>query len=209
MDLGKGLGHLTCSTLVHPGDDWAQMWESLTTSVPKVKARIAPKDRAGVSLRLSARSAELLAGNRAERDRLRKCLGDHDMDLFTVNAFPYGPFKGPTVKEQVYEPDWRPDERTRYTIRVAEDAFVAWEKDPGPREWRTHFHVPVFLEELGVFRTTRFPIENAHRCHTAKPLSRQIEIETDTWDVLPDNLRTGDIVGYVCRELDWVRGQLA
>ena len=54
MDLGKGLGHLTYSTLVHPGDDWPQMWDSLTTYVPKVKARIAPKDRFGVSLRLSA-----------------------------------------------------------------------------------------------------------------------------------------------------------
>ncbi len=65
MDLGTGLGHLPWSTLVHPGDDWAQMWERQTTSVPKVKARIAPKRRFGVSARLSAKSAELLAGNRA------------------------------------------------------------------------------------------------------------------------------------------------
>jgi hypothetical protein len=26
--------------------------------------------------------------------------------------------------------------------------------------------------------------------------------------VLPDHLKTGDIVDYVCRELEWVRGQL-
>jgi hypothetical protein len=26
--------------------------------------------------------------------------------------------------------------------------------------------------------------------------------------MLPDSLKTGDIVDYVCRELDWVRGQL-
>jgi hypothetical protein len=89
-----------------------------------------------------------------------------------------------------------------------EDAFAAWEKNPGPREWRTHFHVPVFLEDLGPFRTTRFAIEDALRFHKAKPLSRQLEIETYTWDVLPDNLKTGDIVDYVCRELDWVKGQL-
>jgi hypothetical protein len=90
-----------------------------------------------------------------------------------------------------------------------EDAFVAWDKDPGPREWRTHFHVPVFLNEIGPFRTTRFAIEEALRFHKARPLSRQLEIETYTWDVLPDNLKTGDIVDYVCRELDWVRGQLS
>jgi hypothetical protein len=26
--------------------------------------------------------------------------------------------------------------------------------------------------------------------------------------VLPEHLKTGDIVDYVCRELEWVRGQL-
>jgi hypothetical protein len=89
-----------------------------------------------------------------------------------------------------------------------EDAFAAWDKDPGPREWRTHFHVPVFLDDLGPFRTTRFAIEDALRFHKSKPLSRQLEIETYTWDVLPETLKTGDIVDYVCRELEWVRGQL-
>jgi hypothetical protein len=398
MDLGNGLGHLTYSTLVHAGDDWAQMWESLTTYVPKVKARVAPNRRFGVSLRLSASSAQTLVGSKPEREKLKKFLGDNDMYLYTVNAFPYGPFKGAIVKEKVYEPDWRSEERTRYTMNVAdvladvapddiapsiqsaplgfkprvtgsdvvasftehvlrvaahlialeartgrvvtlalepeplcflettdetveyftkhlysgaaatalaklagipiseahvglrrhvgivfdichqavefenisdslqklvdagipifklqeaaalhvpqvtqgiveqlkryadtiyltqtiekrngkltrylnlEDAFAAWEKDPGPREWRTHFHVPIFLEELGPFRTTRFAIEDALKFHKAKPLSRQLEIETYTWDVLPENLKTGDIVDYVCRELDWVRGQLS
>jgi hypothetical protein len=398
MDLGNGLGHLSYSTLVHPGDDWEQMWASLTTYVPKVKARIAGNQRFGVSLRLSASSAQTLVNSAAERDKLKKFLGDNDMYLYTVNAFPYGAFKGTTVKEQVYEPDWRSEERTRYTTNVAdvladvcptdiapsiqsaplgfkprvtggdvvasytahvlrvvahlvaleartgrtvtlalepepscflettdetveyfsrhlysgaaaeslaklaripisqahgalrrhlgvvfdichqaveyeniaealqklvdagipifklqeaaalhmpqvtqstvdtlkryaktiyltqtvekkngklrrflnlEDAFAAWQNDPGPREWRTHFHVPVFLDDLGPFRTTRFAIEEALRLHKRKPLSRQLEIETYTWDVLPENLKTGDIVDYVCRELAWVRGQLA
>jgi sugar phosphate isomerase/epimerase len=397
MDIGNGLGHLTYSTLVHPGDDWAQMWKSLTTYVPKVKERVAPNQRFGVSLRLSASSAASLVRSRAQRDKLRKFLDDNDMYLYTVNAFPYGEFKGTRVKEQVYEPDWRSEERTRYTMNVAdvladvvpadispsiqsaplgfkprvtgpdvvasytdhvlrvaahlvaleartgrtvtlalepepycflettdetveyfsnhlysgeaatklakmaqipiseahialrrhvgvvfdichqaveyeniseslqklvdagipifklqeaaalhvprvtqkivdalrrytetiylsqtiqkkagkltrflnlEDALAAWNKDPGPREWRTHFHVPVFLDELGPFRTTRFAIEDALRFHKAKPLSRQLEIETYTWDVLPDHLKTGDIVDYVCRELEWVRARL-
>ena len=102
---------------------------------------------------------------------------------------------------------FRVDQLTRFLN--LEDAFIAWEKNPGPREWRTHFHVPVFLDDLGPFRTTRFAIEEALRFHKQKPLSRQLEIETYTWDVLPDNLKTGDIVDYVCRELDWVKGQLS
>jgi len=397
MDLGNGLGHLTYSTLVHPGDTWDEMWQSLTTYVPKVKERIAPDRPFGVSLRLSAASAATLAGDAAARERLKAFLADGDLYLYTVNAFPYGPFKGRVVKEQVYEPDWRSEERTRYTIDVAdvlaevapegiapsiqtaplgfkprvtdagvvesytehvlavaahlveleqrtgrtvtlaiepepycflettdetvayfgehlysgrgaarlaalagipiseahvalrrhlgvvfdichqaveyedmgeslrklvdagipilklqeaaavqipevteeivevlsryaqtiyltqtlerregritrylnlEDAFAAWAKDPGPREWRVHFHIPVFLDELGPFRSTRFAIAEALAVHKATPLSSQLEIETYTWDVLPENLKTGDIVEYVCRELEWVRDEL-
>src|SRR6516164_11005486 len=120
MDLGKGLGHLTYSTLVHPGDTWEDMWHSLTTYVPKVKESIAPKEPFGISLRLATASAERLVNDKKERDKLKKFLADNDMYLYTVNAFPYGPFKGTRVKEQVYEPDWRSDERTQYTINVAE-----------------------------------------------------------------------------------------
>ena len=120
MDLGKGLGHLTYSTLVHPGDNWNEIWNSLTTYVPKVKERIAPRERFGVSLRLAAESAQTLVSNRSEREKLKKFLDDNDMYLYTVNAFPYGPFKNQIVKEQVYEPDWRSEERTQYTMNVAE-----------------------------------------------------------------------------------------
>ena len=397
MDLGNGLGHLTYSTLVHPADDWEKLYDSVVTYLPKVKARIAGNKAFGVCIRLSANTAQTLAASAAERDKLKKFLADNDMYIYTANAFVYGHFKGEKVKEQVYEPDWRSEERTRYTMNVAdvladvcpagiaasiqsaplgfkprvsgadvvasytehvlrvvahlvgleartrrtvtlalepepycflettdetvdyftkhlysakaaealarlahipiseahgalrrhlgvvfdichqaveyediaanlqklvdagipifklqeaaalhmpqvtqtivdtlkryaktiyltqtvemkngkltrflnlEDAFSAWEKDPGPREWRTHFHVPVFLDDLGPFRTTRFAIEDALRFHKQKPLSRQLEIETYTWDVLPENLKSGDIVDYVCRELEWVRGQL-
>ena len=398
MDLGNGLGHLTYSTLVHPADNWDQLWTSLNTYLPRVKARVSPDAPFGVCIRLAAPTAELLVASAAERAKLKRFLADHDLYVYTVNAFPYGAFKGTIVKEQVYEPDWRTEARTRYTINVAdiladitradiapsiqtaplgfkpnvtgpdviasytehvlrvaahlvqleartgrtvtlaiepephcflettdetvayftghlytgaaagrlaklaaiplseahvalrrhigivfdighqavgfehiptslqtltdasvpifklqevaamhipevtqaavdalapyartvyltqtvekkngrltkflnvEDAFAAWQTDPGPREWRIHFHVPVFLEDLGAFRTTRFALEEALAVHKATPLSRQLEIETYTWDVLPDHLKTGDIVDYVCREIEWVKGELA
>ena len=120
MDLGNGLGHLTYSTLVHPGDTWIEMWDSLNRYVPQVKARVSPKKSFGVSLRLSASSAKTLTGNPAERERLKEFLHRHDMYLYTVNAFPYGPFKNQIVKKQVYEPDWRSDERAVYTMQVAD-----------------------------------------------------------------------------------------
>ncbi len=398
MDLGNGLGHLTYSTLVHPGDTWEEMRASLETYVPEVKRRFCPDAPMGVSLRISNASAERLIADPAERAWVKEFLDANDLYVYTVNAFPFGPFKGEVVKEQVYEPDWTTQARTRYTMNVArilaeitgpdveptiqtaplafrpnvaddayiaaftdnllrvvaflmnleketgrrvklalepepycfletieetveyfnayvyttsaarrlaelsgqplaevfqgvrrylgvvfdichqsvqfeditedlqmlvdaaipiyklqeasalqvpdvtdemvtelkrytgtiylsqttelrdgtvtrylnlEDAIAAYEADPGPRSWRTHFHVPVFLDDLGPFRTTRAGIDAALAFHARSPLSTHLEIETYTWDVLPEHLKTGDITEYVVRELEYVRDELA
>src|ERR1700730_962189 len=118
MDLGNGLGHLTYSTLVHPAENWEQLWASVQTYLPKVKARVSPDQPFGVCLRLAAPTAAELAANPDERRKLKGFLSDNDMYVYTANAFPYGAFKGTVVKEQVYEPDWRTEERTQYTIKV-------------------------------------------------------------------------------------------
>jgi hypothetical protein len=89
------------------------------------------------------------------------------------------------------------------------DAIEAWRARPGGRrEWRTHFHVPVFLDDLGPFRTTRSAVEEALQAHLTQPQSTHLEIETYTWDVLPAHLKTGDVIDYVVRELDWVLDRL-
>jgi hypothetical protein len=399
MDLGNGLGHLSYSTLVHAGDTWAEMRASLETYLPQVKQRVSPDGAFGVSLRISADSAATLTGNADERASLADFLAANDMYVYTVNAFPYGPFKGDSVMERVYEPDWTTDDRVAYTNQVADilaeitppsvapsiqtaplafkpsvtdsayvaafttnllrvvahlvqveattgrrvklalepepacyletttetvdyfrdhvhspagvaelarlasvpvseaegllrrhlgvvfdighqsvgfedipaslrmlvdagipifklqeaaalwvpdltaelvprlrvftdtiylsqttlrrgddeerflnlgEALDAFEKDPGTgsAEMRTHFHVPVFLEELGPFRTTRFAVQEALAVHRETPLSDHLEIETYTWDVLPADLKTGDITDYVSRELEFVRDEL-
>ena len=72
----------------------------------------------GVGLRLSgeaaavAREPEALA---SFRDQLSN-LGAY---VFTINAFPYGPFHGVRVKENVYLPDWRDRERVAFTANSA------------------------------------------------------------------------------------------
>ena len=68
--------------------------------------------------------------------------------------------------------------------------------------------MPVFLDELGPFRTTRAAVQEALWLHRATPLSEQLEIETYTWDVLPAHLKTGDIVDYVSREIEFVEAEL-
>lgn len=397
MELRGNLGHLVYSTLVHPGDTWVEMWASLNRYLPEVKARFSPDAPFGVSMRISRNSADRLTSDPQERARLKDFFRANDMYLVTANAFPYGPFKGERVKEKVYEPDWRTDDRAQYTAMVAdilaelappeiaptiqspplgfkprvtgtdvvdaytrqvigvvahlvelerrtgrtvrlalepepacfleltsetlayfadhlyaaqaadmlsarcgmtrpqaemalrkhlgvvydichqavefEDiaqsltalrragipvmklqaaaavripevsrdaievlrrfddpvylhqtvqmggaprkdyldlpvAFEGWIEKPVTCEWRTHFHVPVFLDDLGAFKTTRPSIEEALALHKADPLSAQVEIETYTWDVLPEHLKTGNIVDYVVKELEWVKDQL-
>ena len=76
MDLGNGLGHLTYSTLVHPADNWEQLWNSVQTYLPKVKARVSPDQPFGVCLRLAAPTAEVLAANHGERQKLKRFLDE-------------------------------------------------------------------------------------------------------------------------------------
>src|SRR5712691_6508288 len=120
MDLGHGLGHLTYSTLVHPADNWPQLWDSLQRYLPPVKARISPNQPFGVCIRLSAPSAAELSTKKAERDKLKAFLKDQDLYVYTANAFVYGVFKNTRIKEQLYEPDWHTPERRLYTMQVAD-----------------------------------------------------------------------------------------
>ncbi|CAB4950368.1 unannotated protein [freshwater metagenome] len=397
MDLKNGLGHLSYSTLVHAGDTWEEMNASLREFVPQVKQQISPDQPFAVSLRISSASAKTLSESAVEREALKDFLIQEDLYVYTVNAFPYGPFKGDIVMERVYEPDWTSEERVSYTNSVADilaevspanvnpsiqtaplafrpnvaneqyvktftrnifrvvkhlreleertgrrvklaiepepacylettdetvtyfkeriyslagirelaevagiplseaegavrrylgvvfdighqsvgfenitesltklveagipifklqaaaslwvenltrdklealrrftetiylsqtslkqngeitkylhlgEALDAYEANPVASEMRTHFHVPVFLEELGPFRTTRFGVQEALKMHRKSPLSDHLEIETYTWDVLPEELKTGNIIDYVNSELEFVRTEL-
>ena len=119
MDLGNGLGHLTYSTLVHATDNFEQLWKSVNTYLPAVKARFAPGQKFGVCLRTSAPSAEMLSQDATKRADLKQFFKDQDLYLYTANAFVYGVFKKQVIKEDVYEPDWATPERREYTKKVA------------------------------------------------------------------------------------------
>ena len=83
-------------------------------------ARVARRAVRGLAAARRTRPPRPSSASAEERERLKGFLADNDLYLYTVNAFPYGPFKGVRVKEQVYEPDWRSEERTRYTMNVAD-----------------------------------------------------------------------------------------
>jgi sugar phosphate isomerase/epimerase len=75
-------------------------------------------------------------------------------------------------------------------------------------ELRVHFHVPVFLERMEHFGTTQAFLAQILAEHRAAPISRHLEVETYTWDVLPRAYRTAELSTAIARELDWVKGRL-
>ncbi len=74
--------------------------------------------------------------------------------------------------------------------------------DPAVREWRVHFHVPVFTESCGAFDTTRQTILEIFAVLAEIPFTRHLEIETYTWDVLPAHLKK-DLTDSIAREFSW------
>ena len=111
--------HLTYCTNIHPGESWPEVRANLERYLVPVRERVAPGRPFGVGLRLSAESAAALAAPDA-LEELRGFLGAHDLYVFTINGFPYGPFHGRPVKEQVYLPDWLEPERLAYTDQLAD-----------------------------------------------------------------------------------------
>jgi sugar phosphate isomerase/epimerase len=77
-----------------------------------------------------------------------------------------------------------------------------------PREWRIHFHVPLFRERLGLFGNTQDYLRELLALVKKTPVSAHLEVETYTWDVLPEQYRREGVVTAVAREMQWVMQQL-
>ncbi|RDU98142.1 xylose isomerase [Trinickia dinghuensis] len=74
-----------------------------------------------------------------------------------------------------------------------------------PEECRVHFHVPVFLREIGAIGTTRFFLEDLL---PRLPADTPLEVETYSFGVLPASLRLASLSASIARELAWVRETL-
>ena len=138
MNLADGLGQLTYCLNIHPTQDWQQARAALTGPVAAVRRAVCPDAPFAVGLRFSAEATRTLAEPEA-RAELKAILADNDYLPVTVNGFPYGPFHGTRVKEEVYQPDWTRPERAEYTLALAElmadinppDSFVSLSTVPG------------------------------------------------------------------------------
>ena len=116
MKLNHGL-HLAYCTNVHPGENWAQTFDSLNRWTLAVKDQLDAGEQFAIGLRLSDEaSRELLESQRLIE--FQRWLEKQHCYVFTINGFPFGQFHGGRVKEQVYLPDWTSERRVQYTNRL-------------------------------------------------------------------------------------------
>ena len=393
MQLPGALGHLTYCLNIHATQTFDDVMAALTGPVAAVKATISPDQKFAVGLRFSGEALDELSDPQ-KRATLKSTMDSHGFRGLTVNGFPYGRFHGTRVKEEVYQPDWRAEERVQYTNTLADlmaeiapdEEFISLSTVPGtfkplsagaealmaenylrsvahlvalhartgvvvalaiepepacfletiaetvayfrdhlfsnaaairlaqlagisqseakdalPRhlglcydvchaaveyenpagsiqtlreagipihklqlsaalrvaemgalqrealkafdeptylhqvirrtpegmkqqvdlpealalgaatdgeEWRVHFHVPVFLDDLGAFSSTQTFLKEILALHRVNPISPHLEIETYTWDVLPSDVRGARMDQDVSREMAWVLNEL-
>ena len=90
-------------------------------------------------------------------------------------------------------------------FRDLPDAIAADKKTD--EEWRTHFHVPLFVENFGDLQSTQDDVLKVLKFLQTNHVTDHLEVETYTWDVLPPELKM-DMDDSIIRELEWVKQNL-
>lgn len=163
---------------------FAVEFENPTTAIAKLQ-------QAGITIgkfQLSSAIRIPIPAARAERQALRQQLM---------------PFAESTYLHQVIEQRF-PDQLHHY--EDLGDALSAIETT-NAIEWRTHFHVPIFIERYPPFASTQDHITAVLKQLPQVPDCTHLEIETYTWEVLPAAMKL-DILASIYREYEWVLSAL-
>lgn len=73
---------------------------------------------------------------------------------------------------------------------------------------RIHFHVPLFWDGDHLLESTSKLVSKAFLDQACTTCTRHLEIETYTFDVLPEALKSGDVVDSIVKEYNWALKQL-
>ncbi len=96
--------------------------------------------------------------------------------------------------------------RNGVVVRYADLGHALHGEPSRDAEWRIHFHVPLHVADYGSLRSTNPFVAEVLKLHKRSPVAEHLEVETYTWDVLPD--KPTDVVDSIARELIWVKEQL-
>ena len=133
--------HLSYCSNVHQAEDVDGIVVQLARFAGPVR-RALGWPRLGVGLWLPAKAATELRDERT-LDMLRSALDAEQLDVVTLNGFPYEAFHAPVVKHAVYRPDWTEPARLDHTLELARllHALLPEDADGGsistlPLAWR-------------------------------------------------------------------------
>jgi hypothetical protein len=80
---------------------------------------------------------------------------------------------------------------------------------PSDDEWRVHFHVPLHWQPTGELDTTADHVVGLLKLLEAHPpLCSHLEMETYTWAVLPEVMRSRCVTDQIVAEYEWTLHQL-
>jgi sugar phosphate isomerase/epimerase len=76
-------------------------------------------------------------------------------------------------------------------------------------EWRVHFHVPLHWQPTGVLESTADHLVGILDILQNSPaLCPHLEMETYTWEVMPPELKSRDVVDQLAAEYEWTLARL-
>jgi hypothetical protein len=149
----------------------------------------------------------------AALDRLRRAgiqIGRVQLSSALDVALPSAPAEFAAVAERL-----RPFADATYLHQVVErrgasfchypdlDEALRRSADDDAKQWRIHFHVPLFTNEYEKLGSTQQYVRRVLETVRETRLTRHLEIETYTWDVLPAGLKM-DLLDSIVREYEWV-----
>ena len=80
----------------------------------------------------------------------------------------------------------------------------------GAEEWRIHFHIPLHALPLPPLQPTTDHIQDTLDFFKVEPdLCHHFEMETYTWEVLPEDLANSDVVDQLVREYQWTLAEFS
>lgn len=84
------------------------------------------------------------------------------------------------------------------------EAIERLEDGATPDRLRVHFHVPIYLDQIGPLGTTNNQIADAIAAAREYHDTKHFEVETYAWGVLPEELKRDTLAEGIADELKWV-----
>ncbi len=91
-------------------------------------------------------------------------------------------------------------------------ALAAVARDPSiaGQEWRIHFHIPLHARPTDGFHDTSDHLTGAMDWLAKNPTAcKHIEMETYTWEVLPEAMRSASVEDQLVKEYEWTLAEMA